>query len=1110
MLKHNEIIQKLTPKQKIALVCDLGSLSDPLLNELGVPAVSVQVLEELLATHAAGLSASALSRAWNPRLIEALTQSVLTKTAAPGAHLVITPSPKMKYGKDSVALSEDGYLSSVTSQACLSGTRKASSFPCVDNFSLCEDDVLQMDEQLNRRTLMEYFVLPFRQTVLRAGGEAVMARISGAGKHYSAVNRALIRDARPRIFEKDLMILCRANGVEETLDALQMGCILVKGVPSALEAAYDQYLHLKNAMEQGSSSAEALEEALVTGSAISDEMLDEATDRVLSFAHQCAAQKVVEAQKADWQKTLTEAYAQTAVLLKNENKLLPIGDGKKIALIGADVEKTGPNGEPCTAELFAKAMTGARVGSAPGYSHTGGANEELIAQALSLVEKADVAFVFLSLPDKSPSSILPANQIALLDALSVHHKKIVGVLTSDRAPNMQFTQYVSALLLCSIGQPESVRAFADLVSGKTSPGGKLAQTYFDDPDEEYLRRVFYKSHGRNKVGPFMGYRYYDSSDDAVEYPFGFGLSYASFAYSGLSIADKEISFVVENTGKCKASEVVQIYIGKQDSRLARPKKELKSFFRIDLEPKEKKKIRVTDLSLEVFDEAQGRFLTESGDYQVYVGASLSDVRLTGTLRVSGETLSVKQEKLSDYLQSKSNILSDEYTLEAGFSQMKTYNKWKIAGIATIVASILLGVLFVWNSLPAGALVIPLAGLIAGGVLLAITSRKRKQYLADLKAEQEKSAQSLFADAEVVDAGAIEELFAEEFDALAQEQAEEGAMSISSDVFRRVNQDLTLPQVCEQMNAFAKACGLDMSSEATGRILSAMASSRLMLTDTLHGADFDKLARMMSEYFASPYFCETVGERHLEGGKLFVVKGEKNKPVQTALAKAIDYAKEHSETLCIISLKNIHFSDASKLLTPFMRYVSNPVRESGIYVQENNTTYVIPENLWFLAEIVRDNKNEVIPSYVAEASTLLRLDFAECKANAEKKEHQSVGYYDLDYVFGMCRRQFSVKEDLWKKVDALEAYVNAHTPYHIGNKLWLQLETYISVYCTCGHEKLDALDHAMAFDLLPVLLSVLSGKLTTDDKTVLEILEQHFGEDNVAVCRTMLSDDASNG
>lgn len=336
------------------------------------------------------------------------------------------------------------------------------------------------------------------------------------------------------------------------------------------------------------------------------------------------------------------------------------------------------------------------------------------------------------------------------------------------------------------------------------------------------------------------------------------------------------------------------------------------------------------------------------------------------------------------------------------------------------------------------------------------------------------------------------------------------MSTSSDVFRRVNQDLTLEQVCKQMTAFAGVCGIDMSSEASGRILSAMASSRLMLTDTLHGESFDRLARMMSAFFSAPYFSETVSERHLEGGKLFVVKGEKNKMVPTSLVKAIAYAKEHSETLCIVSLKNLHISDASRLLTPFMRYVSNPVRESGIYVQENNTTYVIPENLWFFVETVRDNKNDVIPSYVAEASTLLRVDFAECKGNDEKKEHLSVGYYDLDYVFGMCRRQFSVKEDLWKKVDAVEAYVNAHTPYHIGNKLWLQLETYISVYCTCGHEKLDALDHAMAFNLLPVLLSVLCGKLTAEDKTVLEVLEQHFGEDNVAVCRAVLSDDASNG
>ena len=115
----------------------------------------------------------------------------------------------------------------------------------------------------------------------------------------------------------------------------------------------------------------------------------------------------------------------------------------------------------------------------------------------------------------------------------------------------------------------------------------------------------------------------------------------------------------------------------------------------------------------------------------------------------------------------------------------------------------------------------------------------------------------------------------------------------------------------------------------------------------------------------------------------------------------------------------------------------------------------------------------------------------------------MSYYQLTFLADQCRNGFVMNEELWKKVDRLEQYVQQRTPYHISNKLWLRMERYLAAFCACGHEMAVALDYAMAENLIPVLLPTVKGKLTDEDRSLLETVESYFGEDNVPMCRRIM-------
>ena len=248
---------------------------------------------------------------------------------------------------------------------------------------------------------------------------------------------------------------------------------------------------------------------------------------------------------------------------------------------------------------------------------------------------------------------LPRGQIEYLDMILQHNKNVVVVLNAGGAVEMaSWMNKVKAVLMAWYPGQQGGLAVSEIITGKISPSGKLPISFDakweDNPSaanyHENVDRIRSKSinpHARveYREGIFMGYRGYDKSNVKPLFPFGYGLSYTTFAYSNFDIKSegKEfvVSFDVKNTGKVDGAEVAQLYVGDDECSLVRPIKELKGFDKVYLKAGETKRvtIRLDDEAFRFFDPIERKFKVEPGAFSVYVGASSADIRLTGKLSV---------------------------------------------------------------------------------------------------------------------------------------------------------------------------------------------------------------------------------------------------------------------------------------------------------------------------------------------------------------------------------------------------------------------------------------------------------------------------------------------
>lgn len=366
-----------------------------------------------------------------------------------------------------------------------------------------------------------------------------------------------------------------------------------------------------------------------------------------------------------------QAAVESMVLLKNDDAILPVAKDAKIAVIGEFARTPRYQGggsshiTPTKMTSFLDALTARGVDAqfAPGFTlDLEPADKALEAEAVETAKNADVVLMFLGLPEAAESEgfdretlDIPAKQIELLEAVAAANKNIAVVLSNGSVVSVApWAANAKGVLESWLFGQAGGAALADVIFGEASPSGKLAQSIpmsiNDDPS--MINWPGEEGHVDYGEGVFVGYRYYDTYGKAVDYPFGYGLSYATFELSGIK-AEKtgantaRVSVTVANTSDVDAAETVQVYVAPGKAAVSRPRHELKRFRKVFLKGGESAEISfdLDERAFAYWSEKFNDWHVEAGEYGIEVGTSSRDIAGVVTVALDGDG---KTEPLTEW------------------------------------------------------------------------------------------------------------------------------------------------------------------------------------------------------------------------------------------------------------------------------------------------------------------------------------------------------------------------------------------------------------------------------------------------------------------------------
>lgn len=1113
MLINNEIIEKLTTKQKIALLTDSPETA-PELKDLNVQTFSITELKSDTVDENGEIifpSFSSIANSWDTQLFGDVMQAQAKLRAADGTNLFVLPksnSAQSVYGEE---ITEDPYLAGKLFAGAARNLTQAGAAVCMHAPTVSKSDIDVMDSDPDEFVLFERVARPFRMAKNAGTCLAVLKTQDEISEDYQRANQKMIN----AVVENNKVVITRLENGDNTVSVLNQGSQVIGGSNVALETAYDNYKRIYHSMEEGGATAHELEMAILDGAAVSDEIIDNALDQKISLTKKCAAGSFNNVSFST-NAIAEESARKSVVLVKNNENLLPLRAGRRVALFG-DIISNASNGG--YKNFISKISTGLKaasldvVGYSRGYLLDDNVSKEELSAACQLAGNADVAIVFLGFGKEREEALtktqrlcLPANQIALISSLAELNKKIIAVICSSRLPSMSFDSSANSVLLVPPQGKGVAEALSQILVGGYNPEGKLAYAGYDDIDAEFRKAQKRKRRGEQKIGQYIGYRYTDIIEGKAKYPFGHGLSYTKFKYSSLSMNGKAVSFILQNTGKTAGTEITQIYLTCSTSTRQRPVKELKAICKTYLEPKQKKIVSVDLEELGIYDCESGKFVVESGEYTVFAASSAADVRLSCKIQVFGQNLKASNERISDYLHEMSNIRSESYTMEAHCKPMSKVSKLKTASawlfVLTIFSDIIYGICGLLFGIPfkeqlaifitLNAVVLSISLILRIAYRAAYSKAKRKQ-----KKKEKEATAELFKNAQRINASSVEKLFADEFD---QHEAEQTKKTVTykgeaESIYVYMAVETDFQALCKDLEKHFESNGMIISAPLAKNVVASLMSSRLLVLRNKDSAVSKKFAHILSSFFGTTVFTESQADRNWEKETLLYSNTSAGiRP--RILVQAIYDAHAQKQNASFYAMTDVSLSETADFLMPYVQFLGNP---NEVYtVKENSTRYEIPSNLWF---VIVPNENESIdslPAFIANLASVIDLDvqIAENAPSSTIYIDKSITPQQMEALKYRSKKAVSIEEQVWKSVDSLEEFINERTPYHIGNKIFLQLESYLSVYLSSGGVTGEAVDGMLSSRLLPTILSLIKDNAQMAEVDFVQTVESIFGEEYI--------------
>ncbi|MBQ9746059.1 MAG: hypothetical protein IJW21_04485, partial [Clostridia bacterium] len=539
---------------------------------------------------------------------------------------------------------------------------------------------------------------------------------------------------------------------------------------------------------------------------------------------------------------------------------------------------------------------------------------------------------------------------------------------------------------------------------------------------------------------------------------------------------------------------------------------LMAFAKIELAPGEKQTLRFELKLPEVFDAATRSFVREQGVYTLYAASSVTDVKLTCTVKAGETKLESDGEIRSDYLQSETNIIKDDYKLEADCDIMRKSVLNIVAGVAALLLAITLKAYCLLSD--SNALFFDILALIlaaAGWVFFVAEAIGRKKDRKTDKANIDAANKEAFAEAEELPVAEADRLFVKEFDVVTEDEVAAAVVEDYSEGFGAehlvyVDQEHTFESAAKEFAVAAAENGYEFDMGEVRKLFAAMASSRVVMLNGMSDKMFKALMVLLGNYFESSAYIDYADNSYTSSESLLFKSDANGNRSKTNMMLAVEAAGNETQKIHFAALTGVKLSELAGYISPVVKHAKNPgARHTFTAHNEKNTesSFFFPQNLWFVLNAAEGESLGALPANVAEIASMNTISFKECPAANTHANIRKFSFYQMEYLCEKLSARFEVDELTWKKVDRLEAFVNAHAPYHIGNKLWLCLEKYAGVYMACGAEQNEAVDESIAAKLLPSMIITVDGKITREEIGFAETVENIFGEDNVDACKKVI-------
>ncbi|CUX21566.1 glycoside hydrolase family 3 N-terminal domain-containing protein [Clostridium sp. C105KSO13] len=649
-MKYQELIDKMTLEEKSSLLSGKDFWQTVDIERLGIPSMTLSdgphgIRRQAGEADHLGLNvslpatcfptAAAMANSWNPKLGEELGNYLGEEAVSQGVNVLLGPGLNIKRsplcGRNFEYFSEDPYLAGKMAAGYIRGIQSQGAAACPKHFAVNSQELRRMsnDSVLDERTFREIYTTGFEIAVKEGKAKSIMTSYNRINGTYANENQHLLQEILVNEWGFEGFVVSDWGASNSHTDGVKAGSHLE--MPTT-----------------GKDGMKELVRAVKSGN-LNEEVLDKRVDELLKIIFE--TQRTVQGKAGkgfdvERHHVMAEKAAEECVvLLRNEENILPLKPGTKVAVIGDFAAKpryqgAGSSVVNCTKldtplDIWKTEESIEFVGYEQGFIRNGKSSQKLEKMAAELAKKAEVVLLYLGLDELAETEgmdrehmKLAQNQVDLLTAVQKENPNVVAVMSAGAVTNV--------------------------LTGKVCPSGRLSETfplsYEDTPAYRYWPGEEKTSEYRESV--FVGYRYYETAGVPVLFPFGYGLSYTSFAYSNIKADEEKVSVTVKNTGNVDGAEVVQIYISKSDSEIFRPRKELKGFHKVYLKAGESRTVTVLldDKAFRYYNVKTNGWEVEGGIYQVMAGSNAANILLATEVNIEGTQaeLPYKKEELPTY------------------------------------------------------------------------------------------------------------------------------------------------------------------------------------------------------------------------------------------------------------------------------------------------------------------------------------------------------------------------------------------------------------------------------------------------------------------------------